>query len=46
VTQNLHGARFIELYEQVDGPERISMLSKPQRPPPDDPFAFEVRFIG
>jgi hypothetical protein len=46
VTQNLHGARFIELYEPLDGPERISVLSKPRRPPPDDPFAFEVRFVG
>ena len=46
VTQNLHGARFIELYESLDGPERISVLSKPQEPPPNDPFAFEVRYIG
>jgi hypothetical protein len=46
VVQNLHGAKFIELYEQLDGPERISMLSKPQEPPVSDPFGFEVSFFG
>jgi hypothetical protein len=46
VIESLHGARFIQLFEKLDDPERISMLSKPRHLLSDDQYAFRVNFIG
>ena len=46
VVQNLYGARFIQLFEQLGDPQRISMLSKPRYLMADDRDAFRVDYIG
>jgi hypothetical protein len=44
--QTLRGARFIQMFERLDGPQRISMLSKPSYLPANDRDAFRVDYIG
>jgi hypothetical protein len=44
--QTLRGARFIQMYERLGDPQRISMLSKPRYLLADDRDAFTVDYIG
>lgn len=46
VVQNLRGARFIQLFEQLGDPQRISLLAKPRYLMADDRDAFRVDYIG
>ena len=46
VIQSLNGARFIQMFERLSGPERISMLSKPAHLVTNNQYAFRVSFIG
>jgi hypothetical protein len=44
--QTLRGARFIQMYERLGDPQRISMLSKPRYLLANDRDAFTVDYIG
>ncbi len=46
VVQNLDGARFINMFERVDGPTRAPMLAKPGRLTPDLSNGFQVTYTG
>jgi hypothetical protein len=44
--QTLDSARFIRMYEQLDGPPRTTRLSWPSRTVPDQQDAFKVAYVG